>query len=59
MRAGVRATGVRVALRYFSSPTIEQLLARCGSRSPAEYGDFDKTPIRDDSAEMVFIAEPG
>jgi len=25
----------------------------------AEYGDFDKTPIRDDSPEMIFIAEPG
>ena len=46
-------------LRYFFRYEGEHLLARCGFRVSAEYGDFDKTPIRDDSAEMVFIAEPG
>ena len=46
-------------LRYFFRYEVEHLLARCGFRVSAEYGDFDKTPIRDDSAEMVFIAEPG
>jgi len=46
-------------LRYFFRYEVEHLLARCGFRVSAEYGDFDKTPIRDHSAEMVFIAEPG
>ncbi len=46
-------------LRYFFRYEVEHLLARCGFRVSAEYGDFDMTPIRDDSAEMVFIAEPG
>ena len=46
-------------LRYFFRYEVEHLLARCGFRVSAEYGDFDKTPIRDDSAEMVFTAEPG
>ena len=46
-------------LRYFFRYEVEHLLARCGFRVSTEYGDFDKTPIRDDSAEMVFIAEPG
>src|SRR5882762_5830184 len=46
-------------LRYFFRYEVEHLLARCGFKVSAEYGDFDKTPIRDDSAEMVFIAEPG
>jgi len=32
---------------------------RCGFRITAEYGDFDKTPIRDNSPEMIFVAEPG
>src|SRR5216683_1197744 len=42
-------------LRYFFRYEVEHLLARCGFRVSAEYGDFDKTHIRDDSAEMVFI----
>jgi len=46
-------------LRYFFRYEVEHLLARCGFRVSAEYGDFDKTPIRDDSPEMIFIAEPG
>jgi len=46
-------------LRYFFRYEVEHLLARCGFKVSAEYGDFDKTPIRDDSAEMVFTAEPG
>jgi SAM-dependent methyltransferase len=46
-------------LRYFFRYEVEHLLARCGFRVATEYGDFDRTPIRDDSPEMIFVAEPG
>jgi SAM-dependent methyltransferase len=46
-------------LRYFFRYEVEHLLARCGFRVTTEYGDFDKTPIRDDSPEMIFVAQPG
>jgi SAM-dependent methyltransferase len=44
-------------LRYFFRYEVEHLLARCGFRVEAEYGDFDRTPIRADSPEMIFVAE--
>jgi SAM-dependent methyltransferase len=44
-------------LRYFFRYEIEHLLARCGFRVIALYGDFDRTPVRDDSPEMIFVAE--
>ena len=44
-------------LRYFFRYEVEHLLARCGFRVAAEYGDFDRTPVRDDSPEMIFVAE--
>jgi SAM-dependent methyltransferase len=44
-------------LRYFFRYEVEHLLARCGFRMGAEYGNFDRTPIRDDSPEMIFVAE--
>jgi len=44
-------------LRYFFRYEVEHLLARCGLRVTAEYGDFDRTPIADDSPEMIFVAE--
>ena len=44
-------------LRYFFRYEVEHLLARCGFRVTAEYGDFDRTPIHDDSPEMIFVAE--
>jgi SAM-dependent methyltransferase len=44
-------------LRYFFRYEVEHLLARCGFQVAAEYGDFDRTPIRDDSPEMIFVAE--
>jgi SAM-dependent methyltransferase len=44
-------------LRYFFRYEIEHLLARCGFRVAAEYGNFDRTPIRDESPEMIFVAE--
>jgi SAM-dependent methyltransferase len=44
-------------LRYFFRYEVEHLLARCGLRVTALYGDFDRTAIRDDSPEMIFVAE--
>ena len=44
-------------LRYFFRYEIEHLLARCGFRITALYGNFDRAPIRDDSPEMIFVAE--
>jgi len=44
-------------LRYFFRYEVEHLLARCGFQVAAEYGNFDRTPIQDDSPEMIFIAE--
>jgi len=46
-------------LRYFFRYEVEHLLARCGFRVAAVYGNFDRAPILDDSPEMIFVAEPG
>jgi hypothetical protein len=43
-------------LRYFFRYEVEHLLARCGFQVAAEYGNFDRTPIQDDSPEMIFVA---
>ena len=44
-------------LRYFFRYEVEHLLARCGFRVAAVYGDFDRSPLRDHSPEMIFVAE--
>ncbi len=44
-------------LRYFFRYEVEHLLARCGFKVAAEYGDFDRTSLHDDSPEMIFAAE--
>jgi SAM-dependent methyltransferase len=44
-------------LRYFFRYEVEHLLARCGFRVRAVYGDFDRSPLVDASPEMIFIAE--
>ena len=44
-------------LRYFFRYEIEHLLARCGFKVTALYGNFDRTPVRDDSPEMIFVAQ--
>lgn len=43
-------------LRYFFRYEVEHLLARCGFRLDSVYGNFDGSPLRDDSPEMVFVA---
>jgi SAM-dependent methyltransferase len=44
-------------LRYFFRYEVEHLLARCGFKVTAEYGNFDRTAIQDDSPEMIFVVE--
>lgn len=43
--------------RYFFRYEVEHLLARCGFKPVDLFGDFDKSPLTDDSPEMIFIAE--
>ncbi len=44
------------SLRYFFRYEVEHLLARCGFRLAAVYGDFDGSPLADASPEMIFVA---
>lgn len=44
-------------MRYFFRYEVEHLLARCGFKVAAEFGNFDRTPIANDSPEMIFVAE--
>src|SRR5205807_7150750 len=43
-------------MRYFFRYEVEHLLARCGFRVAALYGDFDKSEFGDESREMIFTA---
>lgn len=47
----------RWTLRYFFRYEVEHLLARCGFRVSAVYGDFDRSTLEDESPEMIFVAE--
>ena len=47
----------RTALRYYFRFELEHLLARAGLRVSALYGDLNRSPFQDDSAEMIFVAE--
>ena len=44
-------------LRYFFRYEVEHLLARCGFRVTALYGNFDRTPLADHSPEMIYVAQ--
>lgn len=43
-------------LRYFFRYEVEHLLARCGFHLEALYGNFDSSPLADNSPEMIFVA---
>jgi SAM-dependent methyltransferase len=43
--------------RYFFRYEVEHLLARSGFRVLDTFGDFDRSPLGDESPEMIFIAE--
>jgi SAM-dependent methyltransferase len=44
-------------IRYFFSYEVEHLLARCGFRVAAVYGNYDRSPLENTSPEMIFVAE--
>lgn len=43
-------------LRYFFRYEVEHLLARCGFGVEELYGNFDRSPLGDESPEMIFVA---
>jgi ubiquinone/menaquinone biosynthesis C-methylase UbiE len=43
--------------RYFFRFEVEHLLARCGFQVDEIFGDFDRSPLRDHSPEMIFVAK--
>jgi len=43
--------------RYFFRYEVEHLLARCGFKLLDLFGDFDESPLTDESPEMIFVAE--
>ncbi len=43
--------------RYFFRYEVEHLLERSGFRVLSIHGDFDRSPLDDDSPEMIFVAE--
>jgi SAM-dependent methyltransferase len=44
-------------VRYFFRYEVEHLLARRGFHVVELFGSFDRTPLRDDSPEMIFVAQ--
>ena len=44
-------------VRYFSRYEVEHLLARCGLEVQELFGNYDRSPLTNDSPEMVFVAE--
>ena len=45
-------------MRWFYRFELEHLLARTGFEIESIHGDFDRSPIGDDSPEMIFVATP-
>lgn len=45
-----------IPMRYSFRFELEHLLVRCGFRVLALYGDFDRSALKDDSPEMIFMA---
>lgn len=46
-------------MRWFLPNELQHLLSRAGFRIAALYGDFDRSPLRDDSKEIIVVAEIG
>jgi len=45
------------SVRFFFRYEVEHLLARCRFGVAELFGSFDRSPLRDDSPEMIFVAE--
>jgi len=44
-------------MRWYTKAELDHLLARCGFRTVQTYGDFDRSPLSDESREMIFVAK--
>lgn len=44
-------------IRYFFRYEVEHLLVRSGFQVEQLFGDFDRSALRDDSPEMIFVAQ--
>lgn len=44
-------------MRWYWRYELEHLLARCGFKVKAVFGDFNRSPLTDESPDMIFIAE--
>lgn len=44
-------------MRWFGPAELEHLLARAGFRVTVMYGNFDRGPLRDESPEIIVVAE--
>lgn len=44
-------------MRWYWRHELEHLLARCGFRVRAVFGDYNRSPLTDESPDMIFIAE--
>ena len=44
-------------MRWYWRYELEHLLVRCNFRVKAVFGDFNRSPLTDESPEMIFIAE--
>jgi SAM-dependent methyltransferase len=44
-------------IRYFFRYEVEHLLERCGFRVREVFGRYDRSPLLDDSPDMLFVAE--
>jgi SAM-dependent methyltransferase len=44
-------------MRWYWRYELDHLLARCNFRVKAVFGDFNRSPLTDESPEMIFIAE--
>jgi len=54
----VEEHGVSFGMRWFHRFELEHLIARCGLRLDAIYGNFDRTPLDATSPEMIFVCRP-
>lgn len=52
----IEHASTRFEMRWFYRFELEHVLGRAGLEVEALYGNFDRSPFSDDSAEMIFVA---
>jgi SAM-dependent methyltransferase len=55
-QARIEHAETRFEMRWFYRFELEHLLGRAGFEVVALYGNFDRSPLTDDSPEMIFVA---